>query len=220
MADRRSADAATWKWSRRGVASRPLRLLAPALLVAAASLRAQVASVATATPVLSPVGVWRSAAAAAGPTALANTLTVRINSGAMQTIPALTDNRVNDFPSPVSITTEWQLASIVSAIDLVGYFSSPTAALSTPTHAIPSSRVNGRMRSGGVNSFTPFDNNATGGVGTPGASLHLFRQWIVGPINGAGTRTDNLDLQLDLRGLPNLPAGTYRGTLTLRAVAY
>jgi hypothetical protein len=68
--------------------------------------------------------------------------------------------------------------------------------------------------------FTSFTGALIGGVGTPGATLHLFRQLVIAPFNGVGQRTDDLELQLDLRGLPNLPSGTYRGTLTLRALAY
>lgn len=199
---------------------RALGALLPTLLLAASSLCAQVESIATVAPVLSPVEVWRTAAANAGPAAMANTLTLRLNSGAIQDIPFLTDNRVNSFPSPVSVTTEWTLGATASTVDLVGYFPSALAALSGPTYDIASSRVNGRMITGQAVTFTPFDGNAMGGVGTPGATLHLFRQPIIAQVNGMGTRTDNLELQLDLRGLPKLPAGTYRGTLTLRAVAY
>lgn len=181
---------------------------------------AQVESIATATPMLSPVGLWRSAADEAGPGALAPSLSLRINSGASQFLAAITDNALNPFPSPVSITTQWELTNIVSRIDLVGYFSSPTAALSAVGSAIPSSRVEGRMPTGRPTSYRPFADAAVAGVGVPGASLHLFRQWIIAPFNGIGQRTDQLFLQLDLRGVPQLAPGTYTGTLTLRAIAY
>lgn len=152
--------------------------------------------------------------------ALANTLTIRINSGAIQNIASLQDDRINFFPSSVNITTEWQLANLITAVDLVGYFSNPSAALATAGTILPSSIVKGRMVSGRVSAYTAFTQNALNSVGTPGGSLHLFRQFIIAPINGVGRRTDNLDLQLDLRGVPAIAAGTYRGTLTLRAIAY
>lgn len=152
--------------------------------------------------------------------ALANTLTIRINSGAIQNIASLQDDRINFFPSSVNITTEWQLANLITAVDLVGYFSNPSAALATAGTILPSSIVKGRMVSGRVSAYTAFTQNALNSVGTPGGSLHLFRQFIIAPINGVGRRTDNLDLQLDLRGVPAITAGTYRGTLTLRAIAY
>lgn len=220
MADRSCADAGRARETWRGAARRAFRRLIPALLIAAAPLRAQVESIATVAPVLSPVGIWRIAANAPGPGAMANSLTLRINSGAAQVIPSLTDNRINAFPSAVNVTTEWQVAATVSVVDLVGYFSNPMAALSGPSYDIPSGRMNGRMLTGSATTFAPFDGAAVAGVGTPGATLHLFRQSIIAPVNGVGQRTDDLELQLDLRGLPKLPSGTYRGTLTLRAVAY
>ena len=183
---------------------------------------AQVGTIATSAPTLSPVGLWGSTGAegGGGPVALANTLTIRINSGAIQNIASLQDDRINFFPSSVNITTEWQLANLITAVDLVGYFSNPSAALATAGTILPSSIVKGRMVSGRVSAYTAFTQNALNSVGTPGGSLHLFRQFIIAPINGVGRRTDNLDLQLDLRGVPAIPAGTYRGTLTLRAIAY
>jgi hypothetical protein len=75
------------------------------LLLVATPVRAQVESIATVAPALSPVGIWRTAANEPGAGALANSLTLRLNAGGTQTIPSLTDNRVNSFPSPVSITT-------------------------------------------------------------------------------------------------------------------
>jgi hypothetical protein len=181
-------------------------------------LTAQVANVATTAPTLSAVAAWNVRADTVGTTA--NSISILINSGGVQTLPSLVDNRINLFPSPVSITTQWQITSIVSLVDLVGYFSAPAAALSTGTADIPSSRVEGRMTTGRVPSFTAFTQQPVSGNGTPGGTLLLFRQVIITPINGVGQRTDNLDLRLDLRGIPLLPSGTYRGTLTLRAVAY
>ncbi|MFN8668286.1 MAG: hypothetical protein U0164_14005 [Gemmatimonadaceae bacterium] len=182
--------------------------------------KAQVSTVATATPALSPVGLWQTAAAASGPAATANTISLRINSGAIQNLPSIVDNAINGFASPVSITTQWDLSSLIGFVDLVGYFATPTAALAAPSATLPSSRVLGRMTSGRATTFTGFTGSAVNGVGTAGASLHLFRQLVIAPFNGIGQRTDDLELQLDLRGLLNLPAGTYSGTLTLRAIAY
>jgi hypothetical protein len=180
--------------------------------------RAQVSSIATSAPVLSAVATW-NAPPPGGPVAQAS-LSLLINSGAVQTIPVLVDNRINNFPLPVNITTQWQLSSLLTLVDLVGYFSQPSAALSTGTTHIASSRVEGRMTSGRPANFTAFTQQPVFGSGTPGGTLHLYRQIIVGPINGTGQRTDNLDLRLDLRGQPKLSPGIYRGTLTLRAVAY
>jgi hypothetical protein len=191
--------------------------LALALTVQGAG--AQVAAVSIAPPVLSPVGLW-SAAAPTSAAAQANALTVRITSGAVQNIGFITDNTINDFPTPVVITTEWTLATLLTTVDLVGYFSLAGAALSNGTEDIGAHRILGRMTTGSPKTFSAFDESAVNGLGTPGGSLHLFRQLIVAPINAVGSRTDNLELQLDLRGKPKLSPGTYRGTLTLRAQAY
>ena len=73
------------------------------------------------------------------------------------------------------------------------------------------------MTSGLPVAFTALTQNDVGSVGSAGGSLRLFSVNISGS-NKAAARTDNLDLQLDLSGLPPLPAGTYTGVLNLRAV--
>jgi hypothetical protein len=188
------------------------------LAAPATSVVAQVGGLATSTPVLSAVAAWnvKAAAAAAPP----NSLTILINSGAVQSIPTITDNRINAFPTPVSITTQWDLSTIITFVDLVGYFSVPTMALSTGASHIPSTRVEGRVLTGRANTFTPFDGQPISGTGTPGGTLLLFRQLIISPFNGSASRTDNLELQLNLQGIPRLEPGVYRGTLTLRALTY
>ena len=181
---------------------------------------AQVASVSATAPLATSFSALWSTPSANGGAAIAATLTVLVNAGGAQNIPSLVDNRINTFPIPVNITTSWNLATILTAVDLVAYFTIPTAALVSGPNSIPSSRMLGRVVTGVPTTFTAFAQNPVGGVGTPGGSLHLFRQFILAPFNSVGRRTDNLDLQLDLRGIPNLPAGTYAGTLNIRATAY
>lgn len=206
--------------------ARPLTtsVLRPALVVGCltvpfAAVQGQVGTVAAAAPILSPVAVWSTHRDAA-PAALANSLTVLINSGATQTIPNLVSNRMNLFPTPVNITTQWQVSTVFTRVELIGYFPNPSAALSNGASRLESGLMEGRMVSGNVPDFKPFTEQPVAGVGTAGGTLHLFSQSISAAAGGQGSRTDNLELQLDLRGLPKLPSGTYRGTLTLRAVAY
>lgn len=120
---------------------------------------------------------------------------------------------------PVGITTSWVLSNSRSSVTLSGYFSSATAALTdgaaTPTN-IPSSDVLGQVTTGLPTAFTAFTQSAP--VGTAGAGLELYRQSISGT-NRSASRTDNLNLQINLKGLPQLPAGTYTGTLNLQAQA-
>jgi hypothetical protein len=150
--------------------------------------------------------------------AAASTLTVAVQSGAVQSIASVTDNAVNNFPSPVIIQTQWNLnPGQTNSIELVAYFSVPAQALVLGGIQIPSSRLLGRMTTGIPTTYTAITQNAVGGIGVAGGSLQLFSVNLNGS-NKIDTRTDNLDLQLDLVGFPTLPAGSYSGVLNIRAV--
>ena len=130
-----------------------------------------------------------------------------MTSGAVQSIPSLTDNAVNSFPTPAVITTTWDVnPGQTNTVNLMAYFSTPAQALTGGTTQIPSSRVLGRMTTGLPVAFTAITQNAVGGVGTAGGSLKLFAQNISGP-NKKSSRTDNLNLQIDLVGVPDPGAG-------------
>jgi hypothetical protein len=146
-----------------------------------------------------------------------NTLSVVINSGGIQTLASLTDNAVNTFSTPVSITTSWNVNLLIGRVNLEAYFLTPAQALANGTSYIPSSLVKGRVTSGLPTTFTAFIQNGTGAVGSAGGSLRLFSALIF-LFNRASSRTDNLDLQLDLTGAAPLPPGTYSGTISIRAV--
>lgn len=145
-------------------------------------------------------------------------LSVTVTSGASQTIAAVTDNATNSFPSPVVIQTAWDVnPGQTNTMNLVAYFTIPAQAMVGGTAQIPSSRILGRMVTGAPTTFTAMSQNGVGGVGTAGGSLLLFSQVITGA-NKNATRTDNLDLQLNLVGFPTLPPGSYTGVLNLRLV--
>jgi hypothetical protein len=145
-------------------------------------------------------------------------LSVTVTSGAVQSIASLTDNAVNNFPTPVVITTGWDVnPGQTNTVNLMAYFTAPAQALSGGSTQIPSSRVLGRVTTGLPVAFTAITQNAVGGVGTAGGSLRLFAQNITGA-NKKTSRTDNLDLEINLVGFPTLAPGTYSGTLNLRAV--
>jgi hypothetical protein len=145
-------------------------------------------------------------------------LTIAINSGGTQSMTTLTDNQVNNFATPVNITTSWDINPSAAAVALVGYFSSPSQALANGTDYIASSLVKGRLgRSGAYNPFTGgVVNGGSSSVGVAGGSLTLFSQTINGT-NKRSNRTDDLYLQIDLTG-QTATAGTYTGTLNLRAI--
>src|SRR6266536_142656 len=148
----------------------------------------------------------------------AGTLTVGVTSGMVQNLPNVIDGTTNNFPSPVVVATQWNLnPGQTVTVNLMAYFSVPSQALINGAVAIPSSRIRGRMTTGLPVTFTAISQNAVGGIGTAGGSLQLFSQIVTG-INKNSSRTDNLDLQLDLVGFPTLAPGTYSGTLNLRAV--
>jgi hypothetical protein len=121
--------------------------------------------------------------------------------------------------SPVAITTTWLLSATRTAVTLVGYFSSATAALTdgaaTPNN-IPASEVLGQMTTGTPASFTAFTQTAP--LGLAGAGLTLFTQGL-SATNRTANRTDNLNLEINLASQPQLPAGTYTGTLNIQAQA-
>jgi hypothetical protein len=144
-------------------------------------------------------------------------LTVTVTSGAVQAIPNVTDNAVNNFPTPIGIQTSWDVnPGQTNTVRLIAYFAVPAQALAGPTQ-IPSSRVLGRVTTGTPTTFTALTQNGVGGVGTAGGSLQLFSV-NVGGGNKTATRNDNLDLRLNLVGFPTLPAGAYVGVLNIRAV--
>jgi hypothetical protein len=141
-----------------------------------------------------------------------------VTSGAVQNIPAVLDNALNNFPAPVVIQTTWSVnPGQTNTVNLVAYFSIPAQALVGGITQIPSSRVEARMATGIPTAYTAITQNAFGGIGTAGGSLRLFGVNISGA-NKNASRTDNLDLRLNLVGFPTLPAGAYAGVLNLRAV--
>lgn len=143
-------------------------------------------------------------------------LTVTVNSGGTQTLASLTDNATNNFATPVNITTAWDINPSAASVSLVGYFSNPAQALTNGPDNIASSLVKGMMSTGTPTSMTAFTQNAVGGAGQAGGSLLLFTTAISGA-NKKSSRTDDLNLQIDLTG-QTATAGTYNGTLNLRAV--
>lgn len=128
------------------------------------------------------------------------------------TLANITDNSVANNFTPVSLTTDWNLTA-GSTVRLIGWFATPAQALVNGADAIPSSKVEGRV---GAGAYTPFTGAAVGGVGVAGGSLQLFSQ-AVGVGSFFGTRTDQLDLRLNLLGTTTM-AGDYTGTLNVRAV--
>lgn len=119
---------------------------------------------------------------------------------------------------PVEITTSWggSLCLLTCTINVYGYFASANAALSggSPVVSIPSSEVLGQVTTGIPTTYTPFtQSNPLGGSG---ASLELLTQGFF-ILSGNNSRTDALQLEINLTNQPQLPAGSYSGTLYIQA---
>ena len=125
----------------------------------------------------------------------------------------LVSNGVAASSSGVGVTTTWTGLSRLCKLNLYGYFSSSGAALTggTPAVNIPTSAVLGQVPTGSPSTYTPFTRSNP----MSGASLLLLCELFMG--GGNGSRTDTFNMEIDLEDLPQLPAGTYTGTLYLQA---
>jgi hypothetical protein len=160
---------------------------------------------------LAQVGLTSNVATVALTATKAATLTVSPNASTA-TLASITDNSTANNFTPVSLTTAWNLTA-GSSIRLIGWFATPAQALVNGSDFIPSSKVEGRVAAA---AYAPFSAGAVGGVGVAGGSLQLFSE-AVGPGSYFGSRTDQLDLRLNLTGTTTL-AGDYTGTLNLQAI--
>ncbi len=125
----------------------------------------------------------------------------------------LISNGVAASSAGVGLTTTWTGLSRLFRLNFYGYFSGASVALTggSPAVNIPTSAVLGQVPTGSPSVYTPFtQSNPIGG-----ASLLLYCEPLM--IGGNGFRTDTLNMEINLEGLPQLPAGTYIGTLYLQA---
>jgi len=161
-----------------------------------------------------------SAAVALSATKVAS-VSVSLPGGSSATLPGALVTGPNDF-TPLAVATSWDVdPAHTAAVSLVAYFDQPARALVGPQAAIPSAAVFGRVPTGGPKSFAPFTGAAvTAGpamAGMAGGTLVLFTQTI-SDANALGARSDDLQVRIDLTGAPELPAGSYTGTLNLLVI--
>lgn len=133
---------------------------------------------------------------------------------------ALVRSGVANGSSAINITTSWSLPVRYTTVQEYAYFTSTVAALTDgAADNIPSAKVSGSPNGG---AFAPFTGNSPFAAGS---SLLIFSTDPAGGNNqnnggnNTQTRTDTLSLRIDTTGL-NLPAGTYSGTLNIRAQAF
>jgi hypothetical protein len=167
------------------------------------------------------VGLASAGAAIALSATKVASVSVSLPGGNSATLPGALVTGPNDF-IPLAVATSWDVdPAHTAAVTLVGYFDQPARALVGPQAAIASVAVFGRVPTGGPKSFAPF----TGAVvtagsamaGTAGGTLVLFTQTI-SDANALGGRSDDLQMRIDLSGAPELPAGSYTGTLNLLVI--
>ena len=120
----------------------------------------------------------------------------------------------NPGSTSITATTTWLLRPNVGSLNLYAFFSSSTAALTDGAgDNIPSADFQISDNAGAFNACTntvPF--------GGANAGLQLSSTRILGN-NRTGSRTDTMNFNINLAPLPNLPAATYTGTLTIQAQA-
>jgi hypothetical protein len=144
---------------------------------------------------------------------LSDSITVSLSSHAVNfTLTA--GSASNPGSTSVTATTSWALKPSVGSLKLYAFFSSSTAALTDGAgNNIPSADF---QISDNAGPFNPLTNTVP--FGGANAGLQLSSTPILGN-NRTGSRNDVMNLNINLAPLPNLPAATYTGTLTIQAQA-
>ena len=144
---------------------------------------------------------------------LSQSLTLSLSANAVNfTLTA--GSRSNPGSTSITATTSWTLRPSVGSIKVYAFFGSSSMALTDGAgNNIPSADFQISNNGGAYNALTntvPF--------GGANAGLQLS-SWPVLGNSRTGTHTDNMLFNINLAPLPNLPAGTYTGTLTIQAQA-
>ncbi len=146
---------------------------------------------------------------------LAESLTVSLSANSVNFTLAA-GSATNAGSSNITATTTWVLKPTRTAVTVNAYFASATAALTDGSgDNIPSSAFFIADNAGASTALT-----ATGPFGGALAGLQLANVAITGA-NKNASRTDAMAFNINLTGgtLPQLPAGTYTGTLSIQAQA-
>lgn len=144
------------------------------------------------------------------------TLSIAITSGTSMNFTLL-QGAIANGSTAAAITSSWNVnPGQTGTIALYGYFSTPSAALTGTVGNIAATYVEGRVTTGTPVTYTAF--TQTNPIGPAGGSLQLFSETITG-VNKSKTRTDNLNVRINLTTSPALPAGNYVGTLRIQARA-
>lgn len=131
---------------------------------------------------------------------------------------SLAPRRVAPGDRPVSLTTSWNLEPTRTAVVVSAFFEDAGGALTATRSPAERDRIApgdvwGRASMGPFTSFS-------GAVSLSGHRMELFRQPLKPGVNDRASRTDELELEIDLTRRALLAAGAYQGELTLVAEAY
>lgn len=117
----------------------------------------------------------------------------------------------NPGSTSITSTTTW-ISKPGRNLSLYAYFANSATALTDGAgDNIPSANFEVSDNAG---PFTALTNTVP--FGGANAGLTIFTQKITG-LNKTGSKTDTLNFNINLSTLPNLPAGTYTGTVTIQA---
>ena len=120
----------------------------------------------------------------------------------------------NPGSTSITATTTWLLRPNVASLKVYAFFSNSASALTDGAgNNIPSADFQ-ISNNGGA--FTALTNTVP--FGGANAGLQLSSTTILGN-NKSGTHNDVMNFNINLAPLPNLPAATYTGTLTIQAQA-
>lgn len=120
----------------------------------------------------------------------------------------------NPGSTSITATTTWTLKPSTGTLSVYAFFSNSVSALTDGAgNNIPSADFQ-ISNNGGA--FTALTNTVP--FGGANAGLLLSSTKILG-FNKTGTRNDVMNFNINLSPLPNLPAATYTGTLTIQAQA-
>jgi hypothetical protein len=139
----------------------------------------------------------------------AQTLTVTLSASSVNF--NLTAGSANN-PGNTSITATTTCACILRTVSVYAYFNNSTSALADGFGSnIPSSAFEISANGGGFNAL-----NNTEPFGGPNAGIRLSQFFVWFPGFGS-PHSDTMDFNIDLSAQPLMPAGTYTGTLNIRA---
>ena len=143
---------------------------------------------------------------------LAESLTVNLSANAVN-FTLTSGSAANAGSTNITATTSWVLSSGRTAVGVYAYFANAASALSGGGNNIPSSAFQISDNGGAAAALT---NSVAFGGANGGLALANVA---ITNANRAGNRNDVMAFNIDLSGVPQLPAAAYTGTLNIQAQA-